>query len=329
MSRTIRGPRGPPGTPRPARPPRPSGCVCHRVAAAGQPEVQTERGADQVQRVVRLVDVQDVEVRAAVDEQPKDPDHQVDGADQDADGAGAGLAAGGGQPEGPDAEVDDVVQRVDPEQQELVVRGPGEVGEPCEGEPEQADEHVDGPEHLGETLDGHDLATSLGGWWSRWCRLAGCSWGRLDRFIRPPNLARRWYPRVVPIAVRRFAQWPMRTWYPSSSSRPAVASGPSTSSPGCSRTGSSSWARRSTTPSPTWSWPSCSIWSRRTPTRTSRSTSTLPAGRSPTCWPSTTPCSTSSRTCPPSAWAWPPRPPRSSWPRGPRASATPCPTRPS
>src|SRR5215213_9710462 len=94
MSRTRRGPRGPPGTPRPARPPRPSGCVCHRVAAADQPEVQTERGADQVQRVVRLVDVQDVEVRAAVDEQPKDPDHQVDGADQDADGAGARLAAG-------------------------------------------------------------------------------------------------------------------------------------------------------------------------------------------------------------------------------------------
>ena len=38
-----------------------------------------------------------------------------------------------------------------------------------------------------------------------------------------------------------------------SSSRPTGASGPSTSTPGCSRSTSSSSARRSTTPSPTWS----------------------------------------------------------------------------
>src|SRR6266568_2957823 len=38
---------------------------------------------------------------------------------------------------------------------------------------------------------------------------------------------------------------------PSSSSRPAVASGPSTSTRGCSAAGSSSWGPRSTTPAPT------------------------------------------------------------------------------
>jgi hypothetical protein len=137
-----------------------------------------------VQRVVGLVDVEEVQVGAAVDEQPQDPDHQVDGADQDADGAGARLGARGGQPQGPDREVDEVVQRVHPEQQELVVRGGGEVGEPGEGEPEQADEHVDGPEHLGETLDGHDLHDLLGRLVERCCRLAGCSCCRHDRFIR-------------------------------------------------------------------------------------------------------------------------------------------------
>jgi hypothetical protein len=83
--------------------------------------------------------------------------------------------------------VDEVVQRVHPEQQELVVRGGGDVGEPGEGEPEQADEHVDGPEHLGETLDGHGLQDLLGRLVERCCRLARCSWGRLDRFIRPPG----------------------------------------------------------------------------------------------------------------------------------------------
>src|SRR4029450_983108 len=30
----------------------------------------------------------------------------------------------------------------------------------------------------------------------------------------PPNRARRWYPRVVPVPVRRFAQWLRRTWSP-------------------------------------------------------------------------------------------------------------------
>jgi hypothetical protein len=116
-----------------------------------------------VQRVVWLVDVQDVQVRAAVDGQPEDPDHQVDGADQDADGPGARLAAGRGQPQGPDAEVDDVVQGVHPEQQELVVRGGGEITEPGEREPEQTDEQVDGPEDLSETLDGHVLRDLLSG----------------------------------------------------------------------------------------------------------------------------------------------------------------------
>ena len=41
------------------------------------------------------------------------------------------------------------------------------------------------------------------------------------------------------------------TWSPPSSSRRTAGSGPSTSTPGCSRSASSSWARRSTTPSPT------------------------------------------------------------------------------
>src|SRR4029450_1494125 len=121
--------------------------------AAGQPEGQAERGAGEVQGVVGLVDVEQVQVRAAVDEQPQDPDHQVHGADEDADGAGAGLGARGGQPQGADGEVDDVVQRVDPEQQELVVRGPGEVGEPGEGEPEQPDEQGERPEDAGAARD--------------------------------------------------------------------------------------------------------------------------------------------------------------------------------
>ena len=63
----------------------------------------------------------------------------------------------------PDGQVDDVVQRVDPEQQKLVVRGCGEAAEPGEREPEQADEQVDGSEDLSETLDGHVLRDLLGG----------------------------------------------------------------------------------------------------------------------------------------------------------------------
>ena len=106
----------------------------------------------------------DATVRRPASPKYQDPDHQVDGADEDADGAGAGLGARGGQPQRADGQVDDVVQRVDPEQQELVVRGPGEVGEPGEGEPEQADEQVDGPEDLGEALDVHVPHDLLGGW---------------------------------------------------------------------------------------------------------------------------------------------------------------------
>ena len=48
-----------------------------------------------------------------------------------------------------------------------------------------------------------------------------------------------------------------------------AASGPTTSTPGCCRSGSSSSAPRSTTASPTWSWPSCCTSSR--PARTWRS----------------------------------------------------------
>ena len=71
----------------------------------------------------------------------------------------------------------------------------------------------------------------------------------------------------------------------------------------CSRSTSSSSARRSTTRSPTSSAPSCCTSSRRTPTRTSTSTSTRPAATSPRCSRSTTRCSTSSPTSPRSASA--------------------------
>src|SRR5207249_5202170 len=61
--------------------------------------------------------------------------------------------------------------------------------------------------------------------------------------------------------------------------------------------------------------------------KTSPSTSTARADRSPRAWPFTTPCSTSSRTFRPSASARQPRWPRSCWPPEKRGSATPCRTR--
>ena len=74
---------------------------------------------------------------------------------------------------------------------------------------------------------------------------------------------------------------PATTWFPRWSSRPTAASGPTTSTAGCSRSGSSSSARRSTTRSPTWCAPSCCTSRPRTPTRRSTSTSTRRAATSP------------------------------------------------
>ena len=118
---------------------------------------------------------------------------------------------------------------------------------------------------------------------------------------------------------------PATTSSPRSSSRPTGASGPTTSTPGCSRRTSSSSARRSTTRSPTWSAPSCCTSSRRTPTRTSTSTSTAPVATSRRCSRSTTRCSSSSPTSPRSASARRRRRRRCCWRPAPRASASRCP----
>ena len=59
-----------------------------------------------------------------------------------------------------------------------------------------------------------------------------------------------------------------------------TATARSTPTQSCSRTGSSSSARRSPTTSPTPSWRSCCAWSRWIPTARCRSTSTAPAVRS-------------------------------------------------
>ncbi len=66
-------------------------------------------------------------------------------------------------------------------------------------------------------------------------------------------------------------------WSRSSSSAAAAKSGRWISIPACSRTGSSSWARPSTTTSPTWWSRRCSSWPTRTTRRTSTFTSTAPA----------------------------------------------------
>src|SRR5438094_2816934 len=97
------------------------------------------------------------------------------------------------------------------------------------------------------------------------------------------------------------AHW--RTYRRSSRTKAAIASAPSTSTRGCSRTGSSSSAGRSTTWSPTSSSPSSCTWPPTTPRRRSRSTSTRREAPSQRASPSTTPCSTSRRRSRPSASA--------------------------
>src|SRR4051812_15515413 len=87
----------------------------------------------------------------------------------------------------------------------------------------------------------------------------------------------------------------------SSSTRTRAESARSTSTRACCASASCSSARRSTTRSPTSSSPSCCTWRPTTPTRTSRCTSTRPAGRCTPGWRSTTRCGSSSPTWPRSA----------------------------
>ena len=97
-----------------------------------------------------------------------------------------------------------------------------------------------------------------------------------------------------PLTRRAPDRWPPCIRRTSSSAR-AAGSGPTTSSPGCSWTGSSSWARRSTMTSRTSSSRSSSSSRPTTPRRTSISTSIRRAAWSRRAWPSTTRCSTCAR----------------------------------
>src|SRR5262245_6562045 len=153
-SRTGSG--GPDGPPDRLPPDLRAGSGDRRAAPARQAEVQAQQRAGEVQQVVRLVQVQDVQLGVATDqEQPDHPDNKVDRADQGADGAGARLGAGRGQPDRADGDVDQVVQRVDAEQDQLVAGGRGEIGKAGYNETKEPDHHVHGSEHLGETAGLH------------------------------------------------------------------------------------------------------------------------------------------------------------------------------
>ena len=112
-----------------------------------------------------------------------------------------------------------------------------------------------------------------------------------------------------------------------SSSRPTAASAAGTSSPGCSRTASSSWAPRRRRGRQPHHRPDAVPRERGSRTRTSCSTSTRRAAGDGRAWRSTTPCSTCAATWRPSAWARRRRWARSCSRRAPRASASRCRTR--
>ena len=118
-----------------------------RERSAGQADAEQHDRAGEVQHVVGAVERQDVRA-AAEEEQADDADQQVDRADGRVRGLGGRRPCGGDEQQGADEQVDDVVQRVDVEDDQRLAVGRGEVEKPVTTNPSETDEQVDDAEDV-------------------------------------------------------------------------------------------------------------------------------------------------------------------------------------